>query len=42
MGYYVFGFQDLDKTKTMLVGGKGANLGELFRICLYIFWLHVF
>jgi pyruvate,water dikinase len=29
---YVLGFQDIDKTKTMVVGGKGANLGELARI----------
>jgi phosphoenolpyruvate synthase/pyruvate phosphate dikinase len=32
MSSYVFGFQDIDKTKLMLVGGKGANLGELSRI----------
>jgi phosphoenolpyruvate synthase/pyruvate phosphate dikinase len=32
MSSYVLGFQDIDKTKPMLVGGKGANLGELFRI----------
>src|SRR5579885_1995600 len=32
MGSYVYGFQDLDRTKLMLVGGKGANLGELSRI----------
>jgi pyruvate,water dikinase len=32
MSSYVFGFQDIDKTKIMVVGGKGANLGELFRI----------
>ncbi len=32
MGSYVLGFQDIDKTKLMLVGGKGANLGELSRI----------
>ncbi|WP_149699469.1 phosphoenolpyruvate synthase [Chitinophaga sp. CF418] len=29
---YVLGFQDIDKTKLSLVGGKGANLGELTRI----------
>src|SRR3954463_573698 len=29
---YVLGFQEIDKTKLMLVGGKGANLGELSRI----------
>ncbi len=29
---YVLGLQELDKTKLMAVGGKGANLGELFRI----------
>src|SRR5690348_8884776 len=28
----VFGFPDIDKTKGDLVGGKGANLGELNRI----------
>ncbi len=28
----MLGFQDIDKTKTMVVGGKGANLGELARI----------
>ncbi|ATB40141.1 phosphoenolpyruvate synthase [Cystobacter fuscus] len=32
MGSYVLGFQDLDKTKRMVVGGKGANLGELSKI----------
>ncbi|MDD9149777.1 phosphoenolpyruvate synthase [Sporolactobacillus sp. CQH2019] len=32
MGSYVFGFQDIDKTKRMVVGGKGANLGELAKI----------
>jgi pyruvate,water dikinase len=32
MSSYVPGFQDIDKTKLMLVGGKGANLGELSRI----------
>ncbi|OKH53762.1 phosphoenolpyruvate synthase [Calothrix sp. HK-06] len=29
MSSFVFGFQDIDKTQLMLVGGKGANLGEL-------------
>lgn len=29
---YVLGFQDIDKTKILVVGGKGANLGELARI----------
>src|ERR1044072_5221752 len=28
----VLSFQDIDKTKLELVGGKGANLGELSRI----------
>jgi len=28
----VLGFQDIDKTKLRVVGGKGANLGELARI----------
>ncbi|GER86422.1 putative phosphoenolpyruvate synthase [Dictyobacter vulcani] len=32
MSSYVLGFQDIDKTKLMVVGGKGANLGELSRI----------
>ncbi|MFL5353611.1 phosphoenolpyruvate synthase [Archangium sp.] len=32
MGSYVLGFQDLDKTKRRVVGGKGANLGELSKI----------
>ncbi|HYX49554.1 MAG TPA: hypothetical protein VE843_07415, partial [Ktedonobacteraceae bacterium] len=27
MSSYVLGFQDIDKTKLMVVGGKGANLG---------------
>ena len=29
---YTLGFQDIDKTKVALVGGKGANLGELSGI----------
>jgi rifampicin phosphotransferase len=32
MTSFVLGFQDIDKTKLMVVGGKGANLGELSRI----------
>ncbi len=32
MSSYVLGFQDIDQTKIMVVGGKGANLGELSRI----------
>lgn len=32
MSSYVLGFQDIGKTKIMVVGGKGANLGELSRI----------
>jgi len=32
MSSYVLGFQDIDKIKLMVVGGKGANLGELARI----------
>ncbi len=32
MSSYVLGFSDIDKTKLMVVGGKGANLGELSRI----------
>lgn len=29
MSSFILGFQDIDKTQLMLVGGKGANLGEL-------------
>ncbi len=32
MNSYVIGFRDIDKTYTEIVGGKGANLGELSRI----------
>jgi pyruvate,water dikinase len=32
MSLYVFGFQDIDRSKLLIVGGKGANLGELSRI----------
>ena len=32
MNAYVLGFQEIDKTQHALVGGKGANLGELSRI----------
>ncbi|MEA4961894.1 phosphoenolpyruvate synthase [Lutispora sp.] len=32
MSLYVYNFQDIDKTKLMVVGGKGANLGELSGI----------
>jgi phosphoenolpyruvate synthase/pyruvate phosphate dikinase len=32
MSSFVFGFQDVDKTKLKVVGGKGANLGELTKI----------
>lgn len=32
MSSYVLGFQDIDKTKIMVAGGKGANLGELSGI----------
>ena len=28
MSSYVLGFQDIDTTKIMVVGGKGANLGS--------------
>lgn len=31
-GTHVLGFQDIDKSKFMAVGGKGANLGELSGI----------
>jgi len=29
---YVLGFREIDQTKIAMVGGKGANLGELSRI----------
>ncbi len=32
MSAYVLGFQDIDGTKRKLVGGKGANLGELGKM----------
>src|SRR5215467_12173718 len=32
MSSYALGFQDIDKTKLMVVGGKGANLGELSKM----------
>jgi len=32
MNSYVLDFQEIDKTKLMVVGGKGLNLGELSRI----------
>lgn len=32
MSLYVLGFQEIDKSKLPLVGGKGANLGELSKI----------
>jgi pyruvate,water dikinase len=32
MGCYVLGFQEIDQTQVVLVGGKGAYLGELSRI----------
>ena len=32
MGSYVLGFQQIDQTQIAIVGGKGANLGELSRI----------
>jgi phosphoenolpyruvate synthase/pyruvate phosphate dikinase len=32
MNRYVIYFQEIDRSKFMTVGGKGANLGELFRI----------
>ena len=31
-GCYVLDFRDVDRTQIALVGGKGANLGELARI----------
>jgi phosphoenolpyruvate synthase/pyruvate phosphate dikinase len=32
MTSYVLGFEDIDKTNVMVVGGKGANLGEISEI----------
>ncbi|WHY69785.1 phosphoenolpyruvate synthase [Neobacillus sp. SuZ13] len=32
MASVVFGFQEMEKTQLMLVGGKGLNLGELSKI----------
>lgn len=32
MSSYVLGFPEIDQTKIMAVGGKGANLGELVKI----------
>jgi pyruvate,water dikinase len=32
MSSYVLGFPDIDKTKIMAVGGKGANLGEISKV----------
>src|SRR5687768_2478218 len=32
MSCYVLGFQEIDQTQVAVVGGKGANLGELARI----------
>jgi pyruvate,water dikinase len=32
MSSYVLGFQDIDKTRTTVVGGKGANLGEISKV----------
>jgi phosphoenolpyruvate synthase/pyruvate phosphate dikinase len=32
MSDWIFGFQEIDKTMLAVVGGKGANLGELTRI----------
>ena len=32
MNTYVFYFREIDRTKLMIAGGKGANLGELSGI----------
>src|SRR4028119_1155521 len=32
MGCYVLGFEEIDQTQVAVVGGKGADLGELSRI----------
>ena len=37
MSSYVLGFQDIDKTKLMVVGGKGANLGNYPRLKAYAY-----
>jgi rifampicin phosphotransferase len=37
MSSYVLGFQDIGKTKIMVVGGKGANLGEIPRLKEFAF-----
>src|SRR6201995_742003 len=33
MGCYVLGFPEVDQTQVAVVGGKGAHLGELSRLC---------
>ena len=32
MDRYVLDFQEIDQTQIAVVGGKGANLGELYRL----------
>ncbi|HEY8968687.1 MAG TPA: phosphoenolpyruvate synthase, partial [Puia sp.] len=32
MNRYVLGFQDIDRRKFTVAGGKGANLGELYKV----------
>ena len=32
MSSFVVGFQDVDKSKLLVAGGKGANLGEISKI----------
>ncbi|MDQ0637205.1 phosphoenolpyruvate synthase/pyruvate phosphate dikinase [Pedobacter sp. W3I1] len=32
MSKYVIGFEEIDRSAVLVVGGKGANLGELFKI----------
>jgi phosphoenolpyruvate synthase/pyruvate phosphate dikinase len=32
MSSYVLGFEEIDKTTIMVVGGKGANLGEISKV----------
>ncbi len=32
MSLYVVSFKEIDKSKLSVVGGKGANLGELSKI----------
>lgn len=35
MSACILGFQEIDKTKLAMVGGKGANLGETGPVILF-------